>query len=106
MKSVATALSCAAFLLLSACATQIPWDSEANSLRLGMSQGEVQTVLGAPSRASTDAEGLQVWVYERSQANGPDARSGQLLSVTFLNGRASSVRVSNTTSTTTTSVSN
>lgn len=106
MKFVATALSCAAFVLLSACATQIPWDSEANSVRLGMDQGEVQTVLGPPNRTWTDENGLLVWGYERNQANGPDTRSGQLLSVTFMNGRASSVRVSNTTSTTTTSVSN
>jgi outer membrane protein assembly factor BamE (lipoprotein component of BamABCDE complex) len=102
MKSVAIALSCAAFLLLSACATQIPWDGESKSLRLGMSQSAVQTVLGAPSRTWTDENGLLVWLYERSTSDGLDRSSRSEVIVSFLSGRVTNISQSASTTTTTT----
>lgn len=35
------------------------------SLYEGMSQGEVQSALGAPNIISRDAEGLEVWTYDK-----------------------------------------
>ena len=101
MKTFAMALTCASVLLLSSCATQIPWDGEMQSLRVRMTQGEVEAQLGSPNRTQTDANGLQVWVYERSRADGPDASSGATVTVTFVGGRATNISHSVSTTTTT-----
>lgn len=55
---------------LSGCASQMATENLTlgmvqQSLYEGMSQGEVQTALGAPNIISRNADGLEVWTYDK-----------------------------------------
>jgi outer membrane protein assembly factor BamE (lipoprotein component of BamABCDE complex) len=53
-------------------------------IRVGMAGGEVATVLGAPNIVSTDAEGREVWIYDRISTTKIESKSsGGVLGLVF-----------------------
>jgi len=91
-------LSCAAALLLAACATVGTDYSQTTveSLRPGMTQAEVVSLLGNPSSRTTLADGTEQWMWVHAKANafgsarskavmlkfGPDKRFVEVMSAT------------------------
>ena len=102
MKSLLKAALLATLLAASACATAIPWDGETASLRVGMSQAQVQAAFGAPNRTSIDADGLSVWSYDRPGPSSATTSSGAELTVKFLGEFVTHYSHSTSTTTTTT----
>ena len=99
-----------ACLSLASCATMTPQSTAAEEkltvgtaqreIRLGMSGGDVLSALGSPNLVSTDAERLEVWVYDRisTEIVQSDVRAGVwLLGSSTLSG-ASGARSTKTTS--------
>jgi len=92
-----------AALLLPACHSQPKEDDGAPSknlttgvvqreLRVGMSSAQVAEALGSPNIVSTDEEGREVWVYERSAREVQSRSDGYF--VIFLFGEHSSAKSS------------
>jgi outer membrane protein assembly factor BamE (lipoprotein component of BamABCDE complex) len=53
-------------------------------IRVGMAGGEVASVLGAPNIVSSDAEGREVWIYDRISTTKIESRSsGGVLGLIF-----------------------
>ena len=53
-------------------------------IRVGMAGGEVASVLGAPNIVSTDAQGREVWIYDRISTTKIESRSsGGVLALLF-----------------------
>ncbi|QTC90061.1 hypothetical protein [Brevundimonas goettingensis] len=105
MRFSARALLLAAGLALSACATQIPWDSGETALQVGMSRSQVESGFGPPTRRFTDAEGYTVWAYDRSDAASGNTTASRELLVRFVGDRVMSYSHSSTTMTTATTTS-
>ena len=104
MKPALSAMITALAVMLAGCATQVPWNGQTTSLRVGMSQSEVEAGLGAPSRTWAEADGGRVWVYERGSSDGVGGGSSQAITVRFAGDRVMGFDQSSSTTTTTTTV--
>ena len=103
MKPLLTTALFISIMALSGCATAIPWDGERASIRVGMTQAEIEAAFGAPDRISVNADGLSVWSYSRPGPRSASMSSGAQLTVTFAG--AFVTHYSHSTSTTTTTAS-
>lgn len=89
-------------LVLSGCATAIPWDGEGASIRVGMTQAEIEAAFGAPDRISVSADGQSIRSYSRPGPRSASMSSGAEQTVTFAGAFVTHHSHSTTTRTTTT----
>lgn len=91
--------------LLSACASA-EWSTEPTPARYGMTKSQVREAMGSPYRMETDAQGNEVWYFERGISTDDDGTERtKELSVTFMFGRVSGFGDTVTTTRTTTTTS-
>ena len=102
MRSMTVTAFMAAALILSACATTIPWDGGYAPVQPGMTKGQVEMAFGSPTRSFLDADGNTVWVYEKAGAPSDAVVSSTELIVRFAGDRVMNSSHSTSTTITTT----